>query len=92
MHSNRLSTVHTFTLSASSQATAAFGSQTYRIRVATGSYPAFIEIGGTGVTATSSGHLMPANFADYFTVSPGQKLATIESSTLHGPLTVSEIA
>jgi hypothetical protein len=89
MH-RRLGTVHSFTMSGTSQATAAFGSQTYAVRVATDDQPAFIVIGDGTPTAAATDTLMPAGWVDCFTVTPGQKLAVLQAGTA-GTLTVTEL-
>ena len=83
MAANRLSfasragTNTTFALSAASQATAAFGPQTYLIRVATNATAAYIKIGDGTPTATTSDLVMGANQIDWFSVTPGQKCAVL---------------
>ena len=89
--SSRLGTTTVFTLSGSSQATAAFGAETFQIRVATGGQPAFVKVGDGTPTATTSDTLMPANWVDYLTVTPGQKIAVLQAGTA-GTLSVTEIA
>jgi len=88
--SSRLGTNTTFTLSGSSQATAAFGAQTYQVRVATAGQPAFIRIGDGTPTATASDPVVPASWVEYFTVTPGQKLACLQAGTA-GTLSVTEL-
>jgi hypothetical protein len=87
----RLGTVHTFTMSGSSQATAAFGSQTRAVRVATLTQPAFIVIGDGTPTAAATDSAFPTAWAEDFTVTPGQKLAVLQAGTA-GILTVTELA
>ena len=87
---SRLGTNTNFTLSGSSQATAAFGAQTYQVRVATAGQPAFIKIGDGTPTAASTDPVVPANWVDYFTVTPGQKLACLQAGTA-GTLSVTEL-
>jgi hypothetical protein len=71
----------TITMSGTSQATAAFGPQTYYLRVATGAQPAFIKVGdGTPVADTTS-ILVGTNVVDYFIVTPGQKAAALQAGT-----------
>jgi hypothetical protein len=89
--SGRLSTNTNFTLSGSSQATAAFGAQTYQIRVATGAQPAFIKIGDGTPTAANTDPQIGANVVDYFLVTPGQRLACLQAGTA-GTLSVTEIS
>jgi hypothetical protein len=91
LDSSRLGANTNFTLSGSSQATAAFGPQTYQVRVATAGQPAFIRVGDGTPTVTAGDPLMPANWVDYLTVTPGQKLACLQAGTA-GTLSVTEIA
>lgn len=78
------------TMSAGSQATSAFGPQTYLIRVATSGQPAFIKIGDGTPTAANTDVVLGANDHDYFVVTPGQKLAVIQGGT-QGTLSVTEM-
>lgn|SRR5262245_60683508 len=82
----------TVTLTTASQATAAFGAQTYQIRVATGATVAFIKLGDGTPTATTTGDsaLLPANTIDYFSVAPGQKAAVIGTAASN-QVTVTEM-
>src|SRR5262245_37511334 len=82
-----------FTTSSTSQPTAAFGSQTYQIRVATGAQSAFIKVGDGTPTATTTGDstLVGANVVDYFCVTPGQKAAVIQGSG-SGLVTITEMS
>lgn len=88
--SSRIISSAGFTLSNTSQASAAFGGQTRQIRVATGNQPAYVLIGDGTPTATANDALMPANCVDYFTVTPGQKIAVLQAGTA-GSLSVSEL-
>jgi hypothetical protein len=94
----RQGAVQNFTLTASSQLTSAFGSQTYRVRLACSSTGA--NLGGayilfgdsTGITASStSGSLIPAPWETDFIVTPGQRMALVEASTAHGTLSLTEL-
>jgi hypothetical protein len=79
-------------MSLTSQATSAFGVQTYQIRVATSAQPAFIKIFDTtspSSTASSSDVLVPANCWEYFTVTPGQKLAVVQAGS-QGTISITE--
>ncbi len=98
----RLGTVQNFTLTASSQASAKFGSATYRVRVALTSVStggdsnggAWILFGdSTGLTVSSTnGSLVPAQTAETFDVTPGQTFYTVASSTASlGPLSLTEL-
>jgi hypothetical protein len=89
--SSRLSTAiaaQKITISGVSASSSAFGSQTYQIRVVADT-ACNIKIGDSGVSAGTSDMLLPANWPEYFTVTPGQKIAVIGTN---GSLYVSEIA
>jgi hypothetical protein len=76
------------TISGTSAASTAFGSQTYQIRVAADTV-CNIRIGDGTPTAVASDSLLPANWPEYFTVTPGQAIAVIGTT---GNLYVTEIA
>lgn len=67
-----------------------FGTQTYRVRVVC-TTDAFVlnTDGGAAVTA-STGAYLPALQAEYFTVTPGQKMSAIQVAA-GGTMYVSEI-
>lgn len=88
--SSRLGATTVFTLSGSSQASAAFGPETFQIRVATSGQPAYVKVDDGTPTATTSDALMPANWVDYVTVTPGQKIAVLQAGTA-GLVSVTEI-
>jgi hypothetical protein len=81
----------TFVMSVGSQATAAFGAQTYIIRVATGAQPAFIKIGDGTPTAAATDLVMGANQTEYFAVTPGQKCAVFNGGTA-GSISITEMS
>lgn len=87
---SRISTVHSFTMSGTSQATAAFGAQTYRVRVATSTQPAYITIGDGTPTCAATDSIMGIYQIDYFDVTPGQKAAVLQAGTA-GTITVTEL-
>lgn len=87
----RLGTVHTFTMSGTSQATAAFGAQTRAVRVATHDQPGYIVIGDGTPTAAATDSLFPLGWSEIFDVTPGQKLAVFQAGTA-GKLTVTELS
>lgn len=64
----------------SAGATNAFGSQTYRIRVVANS-ACHIKIGDGTQTSVVTEAFIPANWPEYFTVTPGQKVAFIQAAT-----------
>jgi hypothetical protein len=82
-------TVHSFTMSGSSQQTAAFGSQTYEVRIATNTQPAHWALSGDP-TATTSSNVQGINVVDYVTVNPGEKIAVLQAGTA-GLITVTEL-
>lgn len=85
----RLGTVHTFTMSGTSQATAAFGAQTYRVRIATGAQPAYFSNPAASPTATANDNLLGTNCVDHVEVTPGQKIAVLQAGTA-GTITITE--
>lgn len=90
MTRRRLSTVHVFTMSGSSQQTAAFGSQTYKVRVATSGQPAWFIVDANPTATTTASSLIPATWAEDFDVTPGQKGAVLQAGTA-GSFTVTEL-
>lgn len=94
-HSSRLgrSLTTAITSGTVSQATTAFGSQTYQIRVVS-TLPIWFVTGPSGYTAVggSSEHMQPANVVDYFTVTPGQTFTFISTSTSSGMVSITEMA
>jgi hypothetical protein len=87
----RLGTNTNITMSGSSQATAAFGAQTYMIRVATSGQPGFIKIGDGTPTAAATDPLIGANVVDYFACTPGQKAAVLQAGTA-GSISITEMS
>ena len=75
-----------------SQTTTNFGSQTYQVRI-NSTLPIWATIDTTAtVTANSSAVLLPANFPEYFTVTPGQQLNFIRTSTSTGYVSLTEMS
>jgi hypothetical protein len=78
-----------------SVASAAFGTQTYQVRV-TFTGPAGngvrITVGDGTPTAGASSTLLPAGWVEYLTVTPGQKLAAISDTATAGTLSITELA
>lgn len=86
----RLGTVHVFTMSGTSQASAAFGAGTYMVRIATGAQPAFFALGTSPTAAASTSNLIGLSQIDYIKVNPGEKIAVLEAGTA-GTITVTEL-
>lgn len=76
---SRPGTTQTVAYDASVACTNAFSSQTRSIRVSADS-ACHIKVGGTP-TATTSDPLLPANWAEYIAVNPGEKIAAIKAAT-----------
>jgi hypothetical protein len=76
----RLGTVQVIATTASSATSAAFGSQTYMIRVVGNTAFHYKVVDSSGAAATTDSY-MPANWADEVRVNPGQKISTIRAST-----------
>src|SRR5215467_2445578 len=71
-----------------SQITTNFGPQTYQIRVSS-TLPVWLTLSSSAATANTD-HFLPSNVVDYFSVTPGQALAFLSTSTSSGYLGVSE--
>jgi hypothetical protein len=91
MTAARAGTNTTFTTSAVSQATAAFGAQTYLIRVATATNPCYLKIGDGTPTAAATDMVVGVNVESYFAVSPGQKAAVLQN-TAAGQVSITEMS
>lgn len=98
MARQRQGTVHPFTLSQTSQLSAAFGEQTDRVRVTVGSTTtfggAYVLFGdSTSITVSSTnGSLVGMNNPQEFDVTRGQRVAVIAASTASlGLMTVTEL-
>jgi hypothetical protein len=82
-----------------SAASALFGAQTYQIRVVATSAVAAaandgvrIVVGDGTPTAGTTSTLLPLNLPEYFTCTPGQKVAVLSNNASTGSLSVTEIA
>ena len=81
-HSSRLGTYQEVTLSQTTASSSPFGSQTSQIRVSvadvTGTPTSIrLRIGDGTPTALATDAAIPANWVEYFTVTPGQRVAAI---------------
>ena len=74
----------------SSAASAAFGAQTDKVRLVA-TTDCRIRISDGTPTAVATDSYLPALAAEYFTVTPGQKVAAIQQSSA-GTLNVTEIS
>ena len=96
MPSSRITSSARFALTTASQSSAAFGAQTYQIRIATsnltGSGVCYFKVGeAAGVTVDStSGGGIGSNVVDYICVTPGQKVAVMAEAA-GGFVTISEM-
>ena len=71
---------------------AVFSSQTYQVRIATNlSAGIWVRIGDGAQTAVAGDTLIVLNFPEYFTVSPGQTMAFISTSTSSGIVSITEM-
>jgi hypothetical protein len=81
----------------SAQATNPFGAETWQVRVVANS-ACHVTIGDGDQAATTGDPFVPANIPEYFTVTPGQKIAAIRAATdglitaTSGTLWVTELA
>ncbi len=85
----RLGTVTVITMSGSSQQTAAVGSQTREVRLATNAQPAYFLI-GTDPTAAATSHVLGASCVDYVAINPGEKVAVLQAGTA-GTISITEM-
>lgn len=87
--SSRQGASQNVSLTTTSAASTAFGSETFQVLlVATAA--SNIRIGDATPTAVATDTLLPANFPMVFTVTPGQKVAGITAST--ATLSVTELS
>ncbi|MBR1122112.1 hypothetical protein JQ628_11350 [Bradyrhizobium lablabi] len=95
--SARNSTTQVIAYDASTAITNAFGAQTYQLRLVANSACHF-KIGDGAQTATVSDPFLPANWIEYVTVTPGQRISAIKAATgglvtaTAGTLWVTELA
>lgn len=84
-------TEHTaIAISGSSQASTAFGAQTYAVRVCcTGACHYLVSHNGASATANSA--YLPANTPEIVACSPGDKVAVIRDAAATGNFTVTEM-
>jgi hypothetical protein len=87
---SRLGTVQEVAIGAASAASAAFGAQTYQVRVVATS-ACRVRIGDGTPTALAADSYLPADRPEYFTCTPGQRIAVIQESA-GGKLSVTEVA
>ena len=85
----RLGTTTEVTVGAASAASAAFGTQTYGIRICATNVCRYVVGDGTP-TATATSTLLPANWVEVLTCSPGQKIAVIQEAAA-GKLSITEL-
>jgi hypothetical protein len=86
----RLGAAQDVAIGAASAASAAFGAQTYQVRVAATS-ACRIRIGDGTPNALATDSYLPADRPEYFTCTPGQKIAVIQEAA-GGKLSVTEVA
>jgi hypothetical protein len=75
---------------------AAFGSQTYAVRVCAMGLPSATVDGvriavGDNPTATATSALIPVNWVEYIKCSPGQKIAVLGNNASTGNVSVTEL-
>lgn len=82
----------------SATCTNAFGSQTYQIRLGATSACFYKVVEAAGGAATTSDVFLPANWIEYVTVTPGQKISAVRAGTdglltaTSGTLIVTEVS
>jgi hypothetical protein len=92
MPASRPGTNYQFNTTSTSQATSAFGSQCFQIRIATGGQTVWVKVGDGTPTAATTGDSMivGANVIDYVTVTPGQRAAVVGGTA--GPVSITEMS
>jgi hypothetical protein len=97
--SSRLGISQEVALSGTTNASAAFGAETFQIRVSvadiTGTPTSVrVRIGDGTPSAVAADSVLPTNWVEYFTVTPGQRIAGIlvGGTTPTAKLSVTEIA
>jgi hypothetical protein len=86
----RLGAAQDVAIGAASAASAAFGTQTYQVRVVATS-ACRVRIGEGTPTALATDSYLPADRPEYLTCTPGQKIAVIQESA-GGKLSITEVA
>lgn len=85
-------TSQTFSVTNSSVASAAFGSQTTMVRVACSLGHAHIAFGTAPVAAVATSPMIPNNWSEVFAVNPGDKIAVIKDAAVtSSTISVTEI-
>jgi hypothetical protein len=78
-HASRNGVTQIISYTTTTAITNAFGSETYQIRIASNAACHYHIYDTTGsATATTSDPYLPANFIEYVTVSPGQKISAVQ--------------
>ena len=97
--SSRLGAAQNVAITAASVASAAFGAQTYQIRCVisqatpvTGTAGVRFRIGDGTPTAVAADSFLPIGTVEYFTVTPGQRIAVVSNdASVAGTVSVTEI-
>jgi hypothetical protein len=79
-HASRNGVTQSIAYDTTTAITNAFGSETYQIRLCADSACNY-RIGDGAQTATTADPFLPANFVEYVTVSPGQRISAIKAAT-----------
>jgi hypothetical protein len=88
----KLGTSQTFSVTNSSVASTAFGSQTTMVRVSCSLGHCHIAFGTAPVASVATSPMMPNNFSEIFAVNPGDKIAVIkDAGVTSSTLSVTEI-
>lgn len=85
----RIGVTQEVTVGAASSASAAFGSQTYEIRICATNACRYI-VGDATPTALATSAYLPAGVIEVVVCSPGQKIAVIQESVA-GKLSIAEL-
>jgi len=79
-HSSRTGATQTIAYDGNVAVTSAFGTETFQIRLVSNS-ACHYAVGDGTQTASTASPFLPANFIEYVTVSPGQRISAIKAAT-----------
>lgn len=87
----RVGTVHKLTAGAASTQTAAFGTQTKVVRIASADNGFYFRYGKGAQTAVNTDSVCPGAWAEYLLVNPGEQLAVLRTGASDAIVTVTEM-
>lgn len=87
----RMGTVHKLTAGAASSQSAAFGAQTYAVRIASADNAFHFRVGKGAQTAVTTDSICPGAWAENIIVHPGEQIAVIRAGASDANVTVTEL-